>query len=159
MAIPFKLQDSSSRNITSVNDMHNEQYIGLKMPLQNSEHSGSLGYFESTVYSIDAIVENVKNLLITQKGERIFHLGMGVNWNKFLFEPFTSKTTVALKSEIMQSLVGYMPFLHIRECQIANNLNGQENIIYVLLIIEYGGDTVPIEFQMRGTADGPSGAY
>ena len=84
---------------------------------------------------------------------------MGVNWNKFLFEPFTSKTTVALKSEIMQSLVGYMPFLHIRECQIANNLNGQENIIYVLLIIEYGGDTVPIEFQMRGTADGPSGAY
>ena len=42
----------------------NRKLIGIKLPLENSNNSE--GYFESTDLSLDAVKENIKNLLSTR---------------------------------------------------------------------------------------------
>ena len=64
-----------------------KQYIGLKLPLQKSDNSE--GYFESSDTSLGAVKENIKNLILTRKGERVMNPLLGLNLDEFLFENIT----------------------------------------------------------------------
>ena len=60
---------------TDIKDDLDRNYIGLKLPLEKSD--GPEGYFESTLVTLDAAKENVKNLLYTNKGERLMQPNFG----------------------------------------------------------------------------------
>ena len=57
--------------------------LGISLPFNTRE--GSL--FDLTFLSIDAAITNLKNLLLTRKGERVNHPQFGTNLQDYLFEP------------------------------------------------------------------------
>lgn len=149
MAIPYRLVDSSSRVVHTNDDMELESFIGLSMPLRNSELTGSIGYFASTSYTVDAIKENVKNILSTHKEERIFRPSIGINWNKFLFQQIDANLIDGLKNEIRTSILSWMPFLKIRKLEVERDgETSDDNFLFVKLIIEYKNELLPLIYTL-----------
>ena len=77
---------------TSVTGSFNEDrdeniFIGLDLPIRKSE--GVDGYFASTSTTVSAVKNNIRNLLLTNKGERYLQPDIGLNLRKFLFEQIT----------------------------------------------------------------------
>ncbi len=148
MAIPYRLIDSSSRKVHTSNDIEQESYLGLSMPLRNSEITGSIGYFESTNYTLDAIRENIKNILSTHKKERIFRPSIGVAWNKYLFQPVTPQLLNSVKAEIRSAILQWMPFLKLQSIQLDREEEGEGVLIYIKLVIVYNDEIMPMIFSM-----------
>ena len=49
------------------NDLDEDVYIGLKLPLEHNRD----GFFSRTKTSVEQSKYNIKNLLLTRKGERL----------------------------------------------------------------------------------------
>ena len=97
-------------NNTSIN-------IGLDLPIQLSI-SGSSGYFETTSTTIEAVKNNIRNLLQTQKGERLMQPSLGLNLKSYLFENFTEELHDKIKNEILDTFKFWLPFVQIRGLNI-----------------------------------------
>ena len=148
MPIPYQYIDSGSRKVTDNIDLETETFIGLDMPLRNSEISGSIGYFESTSYQIDAVRENVANIISTQKGERIFKPNLGINWNQYLFEQVTPELLIKLKEEVRTTLIQHMPYLKITAINIDDRSNDAEVLLYINLVIHYKNQNIVVTRQI-----------
>ena len=94
-----------------IEDRDSNQFIGIELPFYKS--NGSEGYFASTKTTIAAIKNNIKNLLLTEKGERYFQPELGVSIRKHLFQPIVADTTDNIKSDIMSSFAFWLPFVKI----------------------------------------------
>ena len=73
-----------------------------------------------------AIKQNLKTLILTDKGERIMLPNFGVGLKKFLFENFSQTTTYQIESEIKSQVKKYMPFVNVVAVNILedpDNLN------------------------------------
>ena len=145
MPIPYQYIDSGSRKVTDNVDLETETFIGLDMPLRKSELSGSMGYFESTSYQIDAIRENVGNIISTQKGERIFKPNLGINWNGYLFELVTPEMIQRLKDEIRTTIVQHMPTVKVQTINVNDRSNDAEVLLYIQLVVEYKGQNIVVQ--------------
>lgn len=55
----------------------------------------------------EAIKRSVRNLILTQKRERLFQPGVGCDIEKLLFEPMTEQTANVLKSTILETIRTY----------------------------------------------------
>tara|TARA_Y100000401_G_C8315313_1_gene222081 strand:+ start:164 stop:643 length:480 start_codon:yes stop_codon:yes gene_type:complete len=159
MALPLQYFTSGSRIPSTNDDLNEELYIGISMPLRNSEISGSLGYFESTNYTGDAIKENLRNLLNTHKGERIMKSDFGINWNKYLFEQTTEAIRGRLAREIRTSVIRYMPYLTIKKCVVTERAAESDLMLYVYLEVRYKRQDLAVGRVFNLGAAGQSGTY
>ena len=91
-------------------------FIGIDLPFRKSE--GPEGWFASTSYSIDAVKQNVKLLLQTRKGERLMQPNLGIDLNKFLFEPFTDDLILSVENEIVETFNFWLPFVSIQDISV-----------------------------------------
>ena len=96
-------------------------FIGIDLPFRKSD--GVEGYFASTSFTIDAVKQNVKQLLETRKGERFFQPNLGVDLDKFLFEQITPETMVEIQNEIVESFNFWLPFVTIRDIRVEEGGN------------------------------------
>ena len=87
----------SKRSLTD----NNKQFVGLKLPL---ELDASIGYFESTTLTVDAVKENLKNFIKTRKGERVFNPDLGLGLEDFLFENLDDNTIAMIQDTISTSV-------------------------------------------------------
>ena len=99
-----------------IQDRNDDVFIGINLPFKKSE--GSEGYFLSTTTTIEAVKNNVKLLLSTDKGERIFQPNLGVGLRRFLFEPITGETTLAIQNEIVDTFNFWLPFVSIKDIKV-----------------------------------------
>ena len=94
----------------------NRNLVGIKLPLERS--SNSEGYFESTDLSLDAVKENIRNLLSTRKGERVFYPTLGSGLDDFLFEPITEETFSLIQDNVSNVIDEWLPFVEIINIEI-----------------------------------------
>jgi len=99
-----------------IDDRNDNTYIGIDLPFRKS--AGPEGYFASTSFTIDAVKNNIRNLLRTKKGERIMQPNLGTNLDKYLFEVFTDETMLAIQNEIMNTIGTWLPFVEIKDLNI-----------------------------------------
>ena len=59
------------------NDRDENVFIGIDLPFRKSE--GNSGWFESTTTTFKAVRNNIKSLLLTEKGQRIMQPSLGLN--------------------------------------------------------------------------------
>tara|TARA_Y100000593_G_scaffold47450_1_gene89950 strand:- start:6299 stop:6745 length:447 start_codon:yes stop_codon:yes gene_type:complete len=97
-------------------DLQNEKFVGIRLPLEKS--NGREGYFESTSLTLPAIKENLRLLLNTRKGERIFQPNIGMELENFLFDNITEETIISLQENITQTINNIMPFIGIQDMDI-----------------------------------------
>lgn len=82
----------------------------------------------------DLVRQNLKNLILTNPGERIMDPEFGVGISRFLFENRTTATTIAIKNRIISQAKRYMPFVTINDVQFSTNV---ENENYLGITIKY----------------------
>lgn len=96
--------------------------IGVTLPFQR----GSNGYFAQSYQTIDQIKSNIKNLLLTRRGERIMHPTFGTSLYSSLFEQNTDDLEVKVQTSIEDSISEWMPFITIEEILIDQSNNDRD---------------------------------
>ena len=98
------------------NDRDENVYIGIDLPFRKSD--GNEGWFASTTTTFKAVRNNVKSLLVTEKGERLMQPSMGLNLKKYLFEQLDDDLIIAIENDIYQTFKFWLPFVNIVDLQI-----------------------------------------
>ena len=78
------------------------------------------GYFKTTKTTIDSIKNNIKLLLQTNQGERLFQPNLGMNLRNLLFEPMTEDLTIQIENNIVDVFERWLPFVELRNIDIEN---------------------------------------
>ena len=99
-----------------VEDRDTNVSIGLDLPLHKDV--GVQGYFASTKTTVEAVKNNIKNLLLTNRGERVFQPLLGLNLRQFLFEQITPDTVFAIQNDIRDTINLWLPFVLIENIQV-----------------------------------------
>lgn len=135
------------RNIPVI-DTELDVAIGLKLPIVSTQ--GRL--FPLNYTTDDQLFTNVKNLLLTSPGERIYHPSFGTDIRSSLFEPNTSQLIARLKDSIEESISFWIPnagirTLDIEQLTVASGLV-EENGVSIKLVIQNltSGVSQPITF-------------
>ena len=100
-----------------IEDRDDRIFIGIDMPFRKS--NGQEGYFASTTTTIDAVKNNIRNLVQTNKGERFMQPSLGIELRKFLFEQFTDESRISIENDITDALNFWLPFVEIKKLIVA----------------------------------------
>ena len=99
-----------------------------------------------------AIKQSIVNLVLTNKGERLFNPDYGSDIRSFLFEPLDYAVAGIIKNNMQLSLTKYEP--RIKVTSITCKPNFEDNGIDVEMTYEIRGTDVPavqIEFFLSRT--------
>jgi phage baseplate assembly protein W len=118
--------------------------ISPKLPLSIAKIEGAYGLNKNLQESIQ---QNLKNLILTAPGEKIFDIRFGVGLRTFLFENANSDTSEKITYAIQDQVAEYMPFVKIKELDVNldpdnNRLSVYFNYIVPVLTLE---DTLSLE--------------
>ena len=97
-------------------DRDDKIFVGIDLPFRKSE--GSEGWFASTSTTIEAVKNNIRNLLQTQQGERFFQPFLGINLRKYQFEQITEDVIVKIQNDILDTFKIWLPFVEIRNIKV-----------------------------------------
>ena len=100
-----------------IEDQDTRVSVGLQMPLGRQPGSGDV-FFASTKTTIDAVKEDIKMLLLTQQGERLFQPLLGMNIRRFLFEQITENTVIEIENDIVSTFSRWLPFVQLNDIKI-----------------------------------------
>jgi phage baseplate assembly protein W len=104
-----------------IEDNDENIFIGIDLPFRKS--NGKEGYFASTSTTIEAVKNNIRNLVNTHQGERLMQPNLGLNLRNYMFEQFTDETLLSIQNDIVDTFVVWLPFVEIRDIQISMNEN------------------------------------
>ena len=96
-----------------IDDNDTNVKIGIDLPIRRDDAKG--GWFATTDTTIEAVKNNIRMLLQTNKGERLFHPNLGIDLRNILFEQITEETTVVIEDLILDVLEFWMPFVEVRD--------------------------------------------
>jgi len=109
-----------------IEDKDTRVSVGLEMPLGRQPNGD--GYFASTKTTIDAVKEDIKMLLLTQQGERLFQPLLGMNIRRFLFEQITENTVIEIENDIVSTFSRWLPFVQLNDINIDISEQDQNRI-------------------------------
>ena len=92
----------------------NNYAVGITLPIQR----GSDGYFAQSFKTFDQVRSNLKNLLLTKKGERILQPEFGSGLHDLLFNPATEKFEEDLESTINDAVTKWLPYVIVEDINI-----------------------------------------
>ena len=84
-----------------IEDKDTRVSVGIDFPFARVPNKD--GYFSTTKTTIESVKNNIRLLLQTQKGERIFQPNLGMNIRRFLFEQITEDTQVQIENDILDT--------------------------------------------------------
>ena len=97
--------------------------IGIKLPLTN----GQRGWFEQSYTTLDAAKSNLKNLLLTMKGERMMQPNFGTDLMMMIFEQDDGTLADKLRATIIDAVEYWLPYLRLDKVNVENGLAGDDN--------------------------------
>lgn len=93
--------------------------VGVKLPFNNPVK----GVFDLSYSTEEQSISNLKNLLLTSKGERRYLPTFGTGIMNLLFDPNTPDIAESLKDEISSSIYFWMPYIIINGIDIQQKMN------------------------------------
>ena len=116
-----------------IEDQDKRVSVGIDFPFARVPNGD--GYFKTTESTVDSIKNNIKLLLQTHQGERVFQPNLGMNLRQLLFEQITDDTTLQIENNIVDVFEKWLPFVELRNIEIENrdevnqiNINIEFNI-------------------------------
>ena len=107
-----------------IEDNDENIFIGIDLPFRKS--NGVEGYFASTSTTIEAVKNNIRNLVNTHQSERLMQPQLGMNLRKYLFEQFTDETSFSIQNDIVDTFKKWLPFVEIQDIQV--NMGDNDSI-------------------------------
>ena len=107
--------------------------IGIKIPFNDSSNakpvtsnyaSGSLpgrGVFAQSYTTEEQVISNLKNLLLTRKGERIMQPNFGTDIYDTLFQNNVEDLRLTLKDSLIQDIEYWLPYINVNDVVISSS--------------------------------------
>lgn len=102
-----------------------------------TNHSGK-GVFESSFSTEEAVISNLKNLILTAKGERYMQPNFGTNIQSILFENNTDDMRSLLRETIEQDVQYWLPYVKLKKVE----LKSSEDMHTISIKLNFRIDTV-----------------
>lgn len=106
-------------------DLKKNVAIGVMLPL------GGSPLFKLSYTTEDQSISNLKNLLLTRKGERPFQPFFGTDVYSLLFEQMTDDLEASLSESLTQDIQFWLPYIIINSINV--NVNEDSNRINISL--------------------------
>lgn len=124
---PKKLENNRvhyfQKPVNEGNYIQSNKFVGVTLPFNNPK-----GIFFQSTTNMKQLFSNVRNLLLTTRGERYMLPDFGTNLKSILFENITSEETFieSIKNDIIDALNTWMPFLTIEKLNVDINPDAPE---------------------------------
>lgn len=112
--------------------------IGIRTPVQLSKGSG---IFEMHTDLAKQVSDNLRNLILTNHGERLGFYDFGANLGPLLFDLGTDEADELALERIRDSVGKYMPFVSLTNFQIFVDRNDNQAVAKIGIQITY---TIPL---------------
>ena len=113
------IKDTSRKPYISDNDTNIK--IGIDLPIRRGGDSD--GFFATTSTTIEAVKNNIRNLLQTEEGERFFQPNLGLGLKRLLFEHITDENLFSVQNAILDKFEFWLPFVEVRDIQVLSRDN------------------------------------
>lgn len=105
------------------------QGISVLLPLVYNKQDGP---FQLNKTIQETVKQNFKNLILTNRGERLMDPDFGVGISSYLFENYDLGVIQSLKAEAINQTQKYLPFISIEDFNVAeSNTNPNQFYIYI----------------------------
>jgi len=131
------------------NDLNPNITIGLSFPLRGDKFND----FALTKNSLEQSLHNLKNLLLTQVGERVNQPQFGSNLRALCFEQIDDDLPVNIKAEVIRAVSVWLPYINIQE---VNTLTEDDDKGKIFVEIKYS-TTLNAQTQQQITLDATGG--
>lgn len=95
---------------------------------------------------VQAVINSVKNLLLTGHYEKPFHPEIGSNIRKMLFEPLDAIVATNLQREIEETLSNYEPRVRVRKIIVSPNYDKNGFNVYLEFNVLNRTEPITINF-------------
>ena len=93
-------------------DLDPDVIIGLRLPMQ---HDDVRGFFPGTSTTLSQTGSNIRNLLLTNRGERVGQPTFGADLLLTLFEPMSDELITRVEEKISESMADWMPHVTVNK--------------------------------------------
>ena len=122
------------------NDLNPDVRIGLKLPFER----GRAGLFAQSETTLEQAGSNVKNLLLTSKGERLMQPDFGSNLRDLLFEQYTEDLEIRITEEIQEAMSTWLPYIVISKVDI---IQDETNTNQIKVDLDFSLNYEPNRFE------------
>ena len=134
--------------VTNANQEINDYAIGLSLPLQMSTNT-----FNQTYDNLVQLKSNVRNLLLTKKGERVGQPNFGTNLHRLLFEPNDDSLEDKIFQAVDSAVRLWLPQLTINEINIeaTNEMKDSHEVsVSITFTANYNSQSFKVDFNING---------
>lgn len=101
------------------NDLNPNVSIGLQLPLGTHQD----GVFKQTQTLLEQTKSNIKNLLLTVKGERLGNPTFGSDLMKAVFQQIDTDTEDQIEEAIRSAISEFLPHVIVKSIEFSTNKN------------------------------------
>jgi phage baseplate assembly protein W len=123
-------------------DLQKNIAIGISLPF-----NGPAGPFNKTYSTQEQAKYDLINLLLTNKGERVFNPEFGTDLRPILFEPITSDILPLIKNIITTSVDTYVPAVVVSDISVGRDEDHNTISITVTYKMRVSGQSDQITVQ------------
>ena len=134
-----------------IEDQDTRVSVGIDFPFARVPNQD--GYFKTTKTTMDSIKNNIKLLLQTEQGERVFQPTLGMGLKRFVFEQITENTSIEIENNIVDVFETWLPFVELKDIQTNIDSTNQDqnkiNINIVFGINRAPGSTESVQITLE----------
>ena len=139
-----------------IEDQDTRVSVGIDFPIARVGNGD--GYFKTTKTTVESIKNNIRLLLQTERGDRVFQPSLGINLRGLLFEQVTEDIQIQIENNIVDAFNTWLPFVGLRDIQVSNNSQNQINIKIIFNIKRAPNALNEVEVTFGGVGGGVSTA-
>lgn len=100
-----------------------DKSVGVSLPFT----LGNNGFFAVTYTTKEQIKSNLKNLILTNRGERLMQPEFGCNLRQAIFEQIGPETYSYIRSEIENSIQRWLPYIIVNDVDVTSDTTAKDN--------------------------------
>ena len=107
-----------------IEDQDTRVSVGIDFPFARVPNQD--GYFKTTKTTVESIKNNIKLLLKTEQGERVFQPNLGMNLKRLVFEQINENTSIEIENNIVDVFDTWLPFVELKDIDVNIDSTNQE---------------------------------
>ena len=107
-----------------IEDQDTRVSVGIDFPFARVPNQD--GYFKTTKTTVESIKNNIKLLLKTEQGERVFQPNLGMGLRRFVFEQINENTSIEIENNIVDVFDTWLPFVELKDIDVNIDSTNQE---------------------------------
>tara|TARA_B100000214_G_scaffold166337_1_gene119422 strand:+ start:163 stop:630 length:468 start_codon:yes stop_codon:yes gene_type:complete len=129
-------------------DLNPDTFIGISLPLEY----GTQGFFNQTKTTLQQAQHNIRNLLLTIKGERLGNPEFGSDLMKVVFEQQDELLESKIEEAIRASMDRWLSYITLEEINVNPGTNENEVVVDLKFTINMNQNVQTLSLELGPTS-------